>query len=305
MLPGVLSANGNNQFPQNKPVFRFAVGGDLHYGVSEYRKHAENLVKWLNKEKEGRGLDLYFLNGDVVHDITDKYQELRDEYLAELSMPYFATKGNHDYLEAGQTWESVWGYPADQIVEAGPLAFIFADTSRGDNLDATVYTSPDPEWMQNALRKVSGKEAVFIVLHIAQRREGGDGWPEPWPRFGVGHNKETRITDAENVLTMIESAPNVKAVFHGHNHNIVSSYLAHSTPLPNAKPYFFCSRVGHNWGNTIGYRIVEIYQNGSARTYQYDPESEVVLNTELIEMKAPGQSCRSTFENESFDVRLI
>jgi len=89
-----------------------------------------------------------------------------------------SAKGNHDYLEAGQTRESVWGYSADQIVEAGPLAFIFADTSRGDNLDATVYTSPDPEWMQNALRKVSGKEAVIIVLHIAQRREGGDGWPE-------------------------------------------------------------------------------------------------------------------------------
>ena len=305
LLPGTSSVDANYKLPQNKPVFRFAVGGDLHYGAGEYRKHTENLVNWLNKEKEGRGLDLYFLNGDVVHDITDKYEELQDEYLSELSMPYFATKGNHDYLEAGQTWESVWGYPADQIVEAGALAFIFADTSRGDNLDATEYTSPDPEWMQNALRKVSDKEAVFIVLHIAQRREGGEGWPESWPRFGVGHHQESRTKDAEKVLAMIESAPNVKAVFHGHNHNIVSSYMTYPVPQPNAKPYYFCSRVGHNWGNTIGYRIVEIYENGSARTYQYDPESEVALNTELIEMKKAGLPCRATFKNESFDVRLI
>ncbi|TVR18220.1 MAG: hypothetical protein EA391_02735 [Balneolaceae bacterium] len=305
LLPGSSSANKNYKLSQNIPVFRFAVGGDLHYGIDEYQKHSENLVNWLNREKENRGLDLYFLNGDIVHDITDKYEELQSEFLSGLSMPYFATKGNHDYLEAGQTWESVWGYAANQIVEAGPLAFIFADTSRGNDLDASVYTSPDPQWMQNALQAVSDKTAVFIVLHIAQRREGGTGWPQPWPRFGVGHYEESRISEAERVLAMIESAPNVKAVFHGHNHNIISSYTTHSAPQPNAKPYFFCSRVGHSWGNTIGYRIVEIYENGSARTYQYDPESETALNTELIEMKAPDQPCRTTFDNKSFDIRLV
>ena len=305
MLPGKSLDESNYKIFQNKPVFRFAVAGDLHYGAAEYRKHAENLVNWLNKEKEGRGLDLYFLNGDVVHDVPDKYEELKNDYLSKLSIPYFATKGNHDYLEAGQTWESVWGYPADQIVEAGPLAFIFADTSRGDNMDSTVYTSPDPEWMQEALREVSDKDALFIILHIAQRKEGGEGWPSTWPQFGVGHHQANRTKDAESVLAMIESAPNVKAIFHGHNHHIVSSFMAHSAPQPNAKPYFFCSHVGHSWGNTIGYRIVEIYENGSARTYQFDPESDVVLNTELIEMKAAGQQCQSTFENESFEVRLV
>lgn len=305
VLPGQSSEILSQNLSGIKPVFRFAVGGDLHYGDGDYRKNAENFVNWLNQEYEGRGLDLFFLNGDVVHDITDKYEELKEEFLSKLNMPYFAIKGNHDYLEEGQTWESIWGHPADQIVEAGPLAFIFADTSRGDNLNSAVYTSPNLNWMEQALKKVSDKDAVFIVLHIAQRKEGGNSWPKSWPAFGVGHFEYDRTDDAEKAIAMIEATPNVKAIFHGHNHNIVDSYQTYPKPHPHAKPYFFCSRLGHTWGNTIGYRIIEIYENGSARTYQYDPVSGEILHTELIEMVAKTGTTRSTFENTSFVVRPL
>lgn len=302
------SATGNfvpNSFGETKPVFRFAVGGDLHYGAGEYQKNAENLVTWLNKEKSQRGLDLFFLNGDLVHDVTDKYQELRDEYLSDLTMPYFAVKGNHDYLEEGQTWESIWGYPSNQIVEAGPIAFIFADTSRGNNQDSTVYTAPDLNWFEQAIDLVSDKEAVFIILHIAQRKEGNEGWPKNWPRFGVGHYDNSRAIEAEKVVSRIEKTENIKAIFHGHNHDIIENYLTSSSPNPHGKPYFFCSRMGHTWGNKIGYRIVEIYENGSSRTYQFDPVAGQVLNTNLIEMIPSGKRSRKIFKDNVFNIRCV
>ncbi len=111
-------------FTPNQIVYRFAIGGDLHYrGRGNSVSHTKELIQWLNAGKRNRGLDLFFLNGDIVHDTTTLYEELRDKHLAKLEMPFYAIKGNHDFLRDDQSWEKIWGYPENHVVETEHATF--------------------------------------------------------------------------------------------------------------------------------------------------------------------------------------
>lgn len=255
-------------------VARFAVGGDLHFGQGDFERNSINLVDWMNRERDQRGLDMFFLNGDIVHDTTDQYFPLRERFLSKLQMPLWAVKGNHDFLTEKQTWNEIWDHPENHAIEKGDFTYVLADTSRGENQDSTQYTAADFEWLKGTLEKHRGQKGVFIVMHIAQRREG----VEDWPKFGVGHSRPERAAEGEKVMQLIESTPNVVAVFHGHNHNERGQYLS------GGKPYFFCSRLGHTWGNTIGYRIVEVYRDGTVKTYQYDPGNDAILEAHELSL---------------------
>ncbi len=79
-------------------------------------------------------------------------------------------------------------------------------------------------------------------------------------------------------MSLIESYANVKAIFHGHNHRETGRYLS------GGKPYFVLTVTwGGNWGSKKGYRVVEIYNEGTIRTYQYNAEDSVVMNTHLMD----------------------
>jgi 3',5'-cyclic-AMP phosphodiesterase len=275
MLPYRLFA-GRVLADTDEIVARFAVGGDLHFGQGEFEQNSTNLVDWMNRERDQRGLDMFFLNGDIVHDTTDQYLPLKERYLSKLQMPMWAVKGNHDFLAKEQTWNDIWEHPENHVIRQGDFSWIIADTSRADNQDSTDYTAADLEWLTKNLEEQQNQRGVFIIMHIAQRREGIDNWP----KFGVGHSRPERAPEGEQVMQLIESTPNVVAVFHGHNHNERGRYLS------GGKPYFFCSRLGHTWGNTIGYRIVEIYQDGTAQTYQYDPNADAVIEAHEINLKS-------------------
>jgi hypothetical protein len=169
--------------------YRFIVGGDLHFGDGpreSYARHAEDLVTWLNAEARTRGLDLFILNGDITHDTTELYEDLRDQFLARLAVPYYALKGNHDFLRADQDWATIWGNPENLVVTAGDLALVLADTSVGVN-DRVHYSAADSQWLAGALADVAKRKHVFVIMHIAQRKAGVtvDGYT--WPKYGVGH----------------------------------------------------------------------------------------------------------------------
>ena len=106
MLPYRLFA-GRVLADTDEIVARFAVGGDLHFGEGEFEQNSTNLVDWMNRERDQRGLDMFFLNGDIVHDTTDQYLPLKERYLSKLQMPMWAVKGNHDFLAKEQTWNDI------------------------------------------------------------------------------------------------------------------------------------------------------------------------------------------------------
>ena len=107
-----------------KIKLRFAIASDLHYGQSNtpYDELAEAMVGWINKEKKEKGLDLFFINGDITHDKAELLIQLRDKHLKNLEVPYYCIKGNHDYVDEKSdspsgSWKKIWGYDSNNTVQ--------------------------------------------------------------------------------------------------------------------------------------------------------------------------------------------
>lgn len=75
------------------------------------------------------------------------------------------------------------------------------------------------------------------------------------------------------IAELFAKQPNVKAVFHGHDHD------QDDVKENNGKYYFFDSHIGGNWSTEYhGYRIIEILKNGDILTYQMNPSLNVKVN---------------------------
>jgi len=257
--------------PGSKIKFRFAVASDLHYGEpnTAFAEMADEMVGWINREKETKGLDALFLNGDLTHDSPPALLTLRDKHLAKLQVPYHAIKGNHDFVD-GQaesttgSWEAVWGYPSNHTLKLGEFVFILADTTAPAKADT--YLAADIDWLRQQLDAHRDAAAIFVMIHIQQRAHGVDGWP----KHGV-HETDER-PKGEAVMKLLESTPNVRAVFHGHNHLETGVYIS------GERRYFFDSHVGGSWGAKRGYRIVEIHEDHKMATYQVNAEDDDVTH---------------------------
>jgi len=258
-----------------KPLFRFAVASDLHYGQvkTPFTETTENLVGWLNAEKKTKGLDLIILNGDLVHDSVNGYAELKGKHLKKLKTPYYTTKGNHDFVDGkpgspGESWKKIWGYDANHVVRMGKLGFILADTSAP--MDGGPYLAADIDWLKKQIAALGDADAIFVFMHIAQRKRGVQNWPK-W-----GLKRQKQIVAGEAVMAFLESQKKVRAIFHGHDHNSTSRLIS------GGKPYFFDSHIGGSFGNKKGYRIVEIYAGDKISTYQCEGETRKIMNTHTL-----------------------
>ena len=236
---------------QGNIIFRFAVASDGHYGQPDtaYEKDFANLTKWLKTEKSKKGLDLVFLNGDLFHDdpvVLPGVKALFDQ----LPTPYYVIRGNHDRVSE-DTWQQTWGYKPNHDFAVGDHAFILADTSneRGD------YLCADAKWLQQSLEKYTDKKWIFVFMHIPPNKK--------WTEHGV---------ECAPVMELLEKTPNVTAIFHGHDHDIDDRKMSGN------KPYFFDGHFGGSWGTAYkGYRIVEVYHDGSWQSYQYNPTASPVI----------------------------
>ncbi len=255
-----------------KSIFRFAVASDIHFGQTKtpFEQTTANLVVWLNAEKEKNGLDLIVLNGDLVHDSAKDYQPLKSRHLSKLKTPYYTTKGNHDFIaenaaSSAEAWKEIWGHENNHAFRVGKLAFILADTSAPRH--GGPYLAADIDWLRKQIAAHSDADAIFVFMHIAQRKRGVQGWPK-W-----GLKRKEQIVAGEKVMAFLESHKKVRAIFHGHDHNSTSRLVS------GGKPYFFDSHVGGSFGNRKGYRIVEVYADNKMSTRQIEGATGKVMNT--------------------------
>jgi predicted phosphodiesterase len=264
LLPAINTfASDNNGYKRRttgKPKLRFALASDIHYAEphTDYALHTGNMVKWLNEDHAKNHFDFVIINGDLVHNRPDLLPEIKKNYLDKLSVPYYTIPGNHDFADA-QVWKNVFGYEDKYDLEQGDVGFVFANTASIKG----AYICPDNAFIKASLDKFTGKKIVFVILHIA---------PVRWLK-----EEEFMFTDCPDTVNLLHAYPNVKAVFHGHDHFLDG--VRHTGKLP----HFFDSHIGGTWGTDYrGYRVVEVGDDDAIYTYQVNASMNPVLNADKL-----------------------
>jgi 3',5'-cyclic AMP phosphodiesterase CpdA len=216
------------------------------------------MVKWLNEDHAKNHLDMMIINGDLVHNRPDLLPEIKKDYLDKLSVPYYTIPGNHDFAD-GEIWKNVFGYDDKYVVEHGDIAFIFANTADSKG----TYVCPDNAFIEASLDSFTHKKIVFVILHIA---------PVQWMKA-----EANMFLDCPETRKLLHAYPNVKAVFHGHDH------LLDGVRYTDKLPHFFDSHIGGNWGTDYrGYRVVEVGADNSIYTYQVNASQNPVINANKL-----------------------
>ena len=87
-------------------------------------------------------------------------------------------------------------------------------------------------------------------------------------------SEKTAFLDCPDTVAILHKYPNVKAVFHGHDH------MLDTVRYTKNLPHFFDSHIGGDWGTDYrGYRIVEISQLDEIDTYQVNASMNPKLNS--------------------------
>jgi Icc protein len=250
-----LSAQRYNSLIQPGINFRFAVASDGHFGQPEtkFEEFHDEVIGWLNAEHQKHPLNFSVFNGDLIHDDTSFFAEVKKKY-DQLQMPYHVSRGNHDRCDA-KSWVDTWGVNLNYSFESGSNAFIVLDTS---NIKGE-YICPDENWLNNELQKYNDKVNLFVFMHIT---------PMKWTSAGI---------ECNTLVDRLSSQTNLRGIFHGHDHNEDGIKTA------KGKSYLFDSHIGGNWGTDYrGYRIVEITSAGDIVTYQVNPTKKDIVNRSVL-----------------------
>lgn len=264
LLPAVnafgSSGNGLPSTNSGDIKLRFAIVSDGHYGQPETDSDAfyKDMVDWLKKEHQQNHLDFVIVNGDLVHDRPDLLIKVKETYLDKLPVPYHTIPGNHDFADA-RLWKSVFGYEDKYTLEFGDVGFVLANTANTKG----GYVCPDNAFLKTAFENFKNKSIVFAILHIP---------PHQWMP-----EESTIFLNCPETLELLHAYPNIKAAFHGHDHNL------DGVRYTNKLPHFFDSHFGGSWGTDYkGYRVVEVTNNNQIATYQVNASQNPRLNTNKI-----------------------
>lgn len=245
--------DGNKVLPGRDNVqLRIAIVSDGHYGEPETKfalLHTQ-MVSLINQEHADRGVDFTFINGDLFHNDTAFLQPVK-ELWDSLDMPYYVSHGNHDMTTESnwtKTWTNAWNYG----FEKNNIAFVVLNTADSEGK----YICPDLAETKKLLEKYEQHKHLFVFMHIT---------PFKWTNGGI---------DCPEIVKMFDEQQNLKAVFHGHDHD------QDNVKENNNKLYFFDSHIAGSWGTKYhGYRILELMKNGDILTYQMNPVSKEKVNS--------------------------
>ncbi|MBV9987052.1 MAG: metallophosphoesterase [Chitinophagaceae bacterium] len=232
---------------RKKLKLRFAVASDAHYGQpnTAFDEMIEKLTGQVNAFHDRHPLDFTVINGDLIHN-EKPLMALVKQKTDALQMPYYVTRGNHDMVTE-QEWASVWQTPLNQDIVLKDTALILADTSN----EKGVYLAPDLVWLAKKLEEHRARKTL-LFLHIPQAK---------WTANGI---------DTPAFFELVNRYPNIKAVFHGHEHD------QDGVKMNAGIPYFFDSHIGGNWGTDYrGFRVVELMADGTLVTYMMNPSQKL------------------------------
>ncbi|MEK6781227.1 MAG: metallophosphoesterase [Bacteroidota bacterium] len=228
----------------NKVRLRFIVASDGHYGQpgTLYDEFFSTVIDHINLFHKSLPVDFCVMNGDIIHNEKQLLIPARN-ILNRLVPPYYVTKGNHDMV-TDTYWNEVWQMPVNLHVAIKGSALILATTSneQGD------YLSPDLQWMEEKLEESKKHKNIFVFIHIPQAK---------WTVNAI---------DTPSFFELLQNYQNVKAVFHGHEHD------QDGAMINNGIPFLFDSHFGGNWGTEYkGFRVVEVMKDNTVVTYMMNP----------------------------------
>lgn len=236
------------------PVFKFVTASDGHFGQADtdFKASHQNLIQAIKRESD---VDLVVFNGDLIHDDPVFMPEVKKVYDQLLPLNYYVVKGNHDKVSDAR-WLEIWGQASNTFFTVkDDYGMIILNSSN----EAGDYLCVDVDFLQTALSKTQSLKQVFIFIHISQK---------DWTRHGV---------DCQGVLDLIASYPNVKATFHGHDHDVDGIIWNQK------KPYFWSGHFGGSWGNPFpSYRICEVDEQGKTKTSLKRISDGLILNSHQI-----------------------
>lgn len=239
---------GKKDFPKATRL-KFITASDGHYGQpnTDYETSHRNLITAINAEEN---VDFVVFNGDLIHDEPKWMPEVLKVY-ETLQVPYYVCKGNHDRISEA-SWFQLWGQPADfSFISKEQYGFILMNCSN----EAGDYLCADISFAKVILEEYARLTHVFLFVHISQN---------DWTRHGVA---------CDDLLKLIASYPNVKATFHGHDHDV------DGIMINRKKPYLWSGHFGGSWGNPFAsYRVCEVGEDGKTVTYLKSVKDRVILN---------------------------
>ncbi|HSC55208.1 MAG TPA: metallophosphoesterase [Phnomibacter sp.] len=233
-----------DEFKSRKPLLRFVVMGDGHYGLkgTPYETYYETAINRVNALHAEKAFDFVVMNGDIVHDDAS-YLPAAKAALDKLHPPYFVSQGNHDHIDAAG-WEATWKMPVNFERKFGKTSLLIGTTSN----KVGKYLSPDMGWLKTALEAHKKQEHVLLFLHINP----------------VGLSKYAVKT--EGFTALVNQYKNVKVVFNSHDHD------EEDVKMKDDIPFVYCAHFGGDWGTKYcGFRVAELYKDGSLLTYMLDP----------------------------------
>jgi len=255
-------APANVLLPSAKKLqLRFALASDGHYGQpeTEYDLFHNEMLGWLQKEKQQRGLDFTIVNGDLFHNDASFLPKVKSVW-DKLGMPYYVSHGNHDMV-TDAVWRQTWSTPYNHSFTKGENAFVVLNTAD----DKGTYICPDVAYTREQLSKYASYKNLFVIMHIT---------PVKWTGAGI---------DCPEIVEMFSQQKNLRGIFHGHDHN------EDDMKEKGGKHFFFDSHVAGNWGTAYrGYRIVEVMKTGEIITYQYNPAMGLKVNDNQIKLVNAG-----------------
>lgn len=232
---------------RKKVNLRFVVASDGHYGQPNtlFDEFFQEMTERLNAFHQSNPLDFCVMNGDIIHN-EKPFLAASKQKLDQLTMPYYVTRGNHDMVTEAH-WNKVWNMPLNHTVMVKNNVLLLGDTSN----EKGEYLAPDLNWLQSELDEHK-KRNVFLFLHIPQAK---------WTANGI---------DTPAFFELINRYSNIKAVFHGHEHD------QDGVKMSGQIPFLFDSHIGGNWGTSYkGFRVVELMKDGSFITYMMNPNEKM------------------------------
>ena len=228
---------------------KFITASDGHWGQpnTDFALSHQNLIDAIHREK---GVDFVVFNGDLIHDTPSFLPEVKAVY-DQVQFPTFTTRGNHDRVDA-ETFARVMGHATNHsFVLKDDYGVVLLDSS---NL-AGEYLCADLNYLKGVLNSFEKLQQVYVFIHISQ---------QDWTRSGVA---------CKDFMDLIASFPNVRATFHGHDHDLDGLMLYRN------KPFLWAGHFGGSWGNPFpSYRVCEVGEDGKAFTYLKTIKEGMLLN---------------------------